>query len=103
MRLITRYGGDVRVWWKTVAWESGVKVDDWGPFDYHQDYNLTFPLQLLTDLSMGIEPRRLEGNATRLGIRGKLRYLDEYSPDFYGTGNAWGNEYEVETYVRVAL
>ncbi|MFT5680961.1 MAG: beta-galactosidase, partial [Myxococcota bacterium] len=102
-RLITRYGGDVRVWWKDTAWESTVKLNDWGPYDFHRDYNLTFPVQLLTDLSIGIAPPRLVGGDTRLGIRGKLRYLDEYSPDRIGIGGTWGTEYEVESYVRISL
>jgi beta-galactosidase len=102
-RLVTRYGGDMRVWWRNASWESAVKIDDWGPYDYHRDYNLTFPLQLLSDLSLGIKPPRLVGGDTRLGIRGKLRYLDEYSPDRIGVSGDWGNEYEVESYVRISL
>lgn len=105
-RLVTRYGGDFRLWWKTVQWSGMMKIDDWGPYDYHRDYNLTFPLQLATDMSFGLVRPRLYRPYTRAGIRGKLRYLDDYSPGFVPTninGFGWGEEYEVETYVQITL
>jgi hypothetical protein len=105
-RLVTRYGGDFRLWWRKVEWVGSAKIDDWGPYDYHRDYNLTFPLQLLTDMSVGVVRPRLYTPYTRAGIRGKLRYLDEHSPGIVSTdvnGFGWGEEYEVETYVQITL
>src|SRR6056297_2589945 len=36
-RLISRYGGDVRMIYKKMKFSGFVKVDDWGPYDYHRD------------------------------------------------------------------
>ncbi|MEM7435373.1 MAG: glycoside hydrolase family 2 TIM barrel-domain containing protein, partial [Myxococcota bacterium] len=33
-----------------------LKFNDWGPYDYHKDFNLTFPLQVLLDLSYAYRP-----------------------------------------------
>ena len=32
------------MWHKAYA-DVQVKVNDWGPFDYHRAFNLTFPLR----------------------------------------------------------
>jgi hypothetical protein len=40
-RLVERLGGDLRVIYDKVKVVSSVKVNDWGPFDYHRDFNLT--------------------------------------------------------------
>ncbi|MCP3932020.1 MAG: glycosidase, partial [Bacteroidetes bacterium] len=40
-RLVQRYGGDLRMIYKNVKLTSMLKVNDWGPFDYHRDFNLT--------------------------------------------------------------
>ncbi len=50
-RLIRRYGGDIRLIYKHAKLVSMVKVNDWGPYDYHRDFNLTYPLQVKVDLS----------------------------------------------------
>jgi len=50
-RTISRYGMDLRVIYNKIKLNSFVKINDWGPYDYHRDFNLTFPLQLMTDLS----------------------------------------------------
>ena len=34
-----------------VALAGFVKVNDYGPYDYHHDLNMTYPLQLMADLS----------------------------------------------------
>jgi hypothetical protein len=38
-RLVERLGGDLRVIYDKVKVVSSVKVNDWGPFDYHRDFN----------------------------------------------------------------
>ncbi|MBN1449350.1 MAG: glycosidase, partial [Bacteroidetes bacterium] len=45
-RLIHRYGGDVRLAMGSTKLNLMAKINDWGPYDYHRDFNLTFPLQL---------------------------------------------------------
>jgi hypothetical protein len=88
------------------------KKDDYGPYDYHRDFNQTYPLQLIGDLSYVLDGARwLPGKTqqTRIGLRGTLRYLDRFSPQYSavladdpGTP-AWGNEYELRTYLNVTL
>src|SRR5205814_2027709 len=40
-RLITRYGGSVRLVRGGLSAGMDVKLKDWGPYDYHRDFNLT--------------------------------------------------------------
>ena len=57
-------------------------MNDWGPYDYHRVFNLTYPLQLRVDYSLGVSAPTLEWGATRLGVQGKFRTRDEHSPGF---------------------
>ena len=115
-RTIRRFGADVRVIYKKTKWSSFVRVNDWGPFDYHRDFNLTFPLQVMTDYSINIKkPEWFSLPATNIGFRLTYRTLDQYSPRYAPTymldasgksvpnptaiGFPNGNEWEFRTYV----
>lgn len=116
-REITRFGGDVRMLYKNMRVESHVKVNDWGPFDYHRDFNLTFPLQLMLDVSTTLgKPDWFILPSTRVGIRGTWRSLDQFSPRYLpnqaelnqdppvstvGFGN--GTEWEIRTYIHINI
>jgi hypothetical protein len=118
-RLIRRYGADARIIWKSTSLAFFAKFNDWGPYDYHRDFNLTFPVQLMSDLSYVLgTPRWMNLWQTRLGIRGTMRFLNGYSPRFCpnpaavtGDGScdplsgpsAWGKEWEIRTYLNVNL
>jgi hypothetical protein len=105
-RAIRRAGVETRLIWGHLNWESFLRVNDWGPYDYHRDFDLTFPLQVMTDLSWALAaPAWFVPGYTRLGARGKLRFLDENSPRSTATSSAdpLGREWEVLTYVQVAL
>jgi len=116
-RLIKRYGGDIRMIYQKLKLISTVKVNDWGPYDYHRDFNLTYPLQLMADLSTSVaKPKWFIVPETRLGIRATWRALNQYSPRYspttktdasgaivpdptaIGFGN--GNEWEIRTYIH---
>lgn len=120
IRTIERYGGDVRLIYKKMKVSTHVKVNDWGPFDYHRDFNLTFPLQLMADISTSVaKPDWFLLPSTQLGMRFTWRSLDQYSPRYNpaqtidisgnvvpdptapGFGN--GNEWELRTYVHINL
>ena len=117
-REIERYGGDVRVIYKTLKISSHLKVNDWGPFDYHRDFNLTFPLQTMIDISTtaGKQDWFVLPNTT-LGMRFTWRSLDQYSPRYspneaeeFATspilspvGFPNGNEWELRTYVHINI
>ena len=106
-RLLTRFGADARVTFLNLAVAGFVKVNDWGPYDYHRDFNLTFPLQVMGDIAYTLGPPRWLGLAqTRLGLRATLRYLDRYSPRFLADTadpTAPGREYELRTYLNFSL
>ena len=115
-RLIERVGGDIRVIYKKFKFQHSFKINDWGPFDYHRDFNLTYPVQLMLDISTSVgKPDWFILPNTKIGVRGTWRSLDQFSPRFapaqtaefeteplaspVGFGN--GNEWEIRTYVHI--
>lgn len=117
-RTIERYGGDVRMIYKTFKLSSHLKFNDWGPFDYHRDFNLTFPLQIMADLSTTVgKPDWFILPNTTVGMRFTWRSLDENSPRYLPNeaeefanspiispvGFDNGNEWELRTYVHINL
>lgn len=119
-RLIRRYGMDMRMIAKTFKVMSFIRFNDWGPYDYHRDFNLTFPFQTMLDLSANLDrPDWISMPGTRLGIRATYRTLDKYSPRFaptytvnaagetvpdpnaVGFGN--GNEWEIRVYLHINI
>ena len=119
-RTVKRYGTDIRMNYKKVKVSSSLKINDWGPYDYHRDYNLTFPVQFMTDISFGIGKQDwfvLPG--TRIGFRGTWRSLDQYSPRYSPTfvpANTYpaipvlspigfdnGQEWEIRTYLQINI
>ena len=116
-RLIQRFGGELRVIYKKTKLISFVKVNDWGPYDYHRDFNLTYPMQINADLSTTVsKPNWINLPDTRLGLRFAWRSLDQYSPRYCPTKNidstgefvcdpsvpgfANGSEWEIRTYLH---
>jgi len=105
-RLITRGGGMAKIRYESLVWDSAVKINDWGPYDYHRDYNNTHPLQLFSSLSGGLKAPRMGEVSTRIGALGKFRTLDEFSEGFVarpGDPDALGYELEIGTFVFVSL
>ncbi|MFT3794880.1 glycosidase [Flavobacterium sp.] len=119
-RTIHRYGVDLRMIYNQIKLSTFVKINDWGPYDYHRDYNLTFPLQLMADLSTEIgKPDWFVLPGTRIGIRGTWRSLDQYSPRYnptqiLGPTGTWepdptaigfskGDEWEIRTYIHINI
>ncbi|XOV93539.1 MAG: glycosidase [Bacteroidota bacterium] len=117
-RTIERYGGELRMIYKKSKFSSHVKVNDWGPFDYHRDFNLTYPLQLMADISTSIaKPDWFMLPSTQLGLRFTWRSLDQYSPRYSPNvaeefanapiispvGFPNGNEWELRTYLNINL
>ncbi len=56
------------------------KKDAWGPYDFHRQFNVTFPEQFMLDYSVLLDQRRDPLRSTQIGIRGLYRSLDENSP-----------------------
>lgn len=119
-RTINRFGIDVRTIYKKMKFTTIAKFNDWGPFDYHRDFNLTFPMQLIADISTEVgKPDWFMLPSTKVGIRGTFRTLNKYSPRYSpiktidAAGN-WvpdpnaigfpdGNEWELRTYIQINL
>ena len=117
-RSIERFGGDIRLIYKKIKFSSHLKFNDWGPFDYHRDFNLTFPFQFMADLSttVGKQDWFILPNTT-LGMRFTWRSLDENSPRYLPAEEAPftgapiispvgfpnGNEWEFRTYVNINI
>jgi len=119
-RIINRMGGDLRVIYKKVKVVSSLKINDWGPFDYHRDFNLTYPVQSSIDISTSVgKPNWFILPDTKIGIMGIWRSLDQYSPRYsptfvpantfpavpvltpVGFGN--GSEWEIRTYIHINI
>lgn len=118
-RLIER--GSVNATVLTGPWEihAGLHIDDFGPFDYHRDFNLTFPIQTSADIgyTLGI-PRLFDDPQTKIGVRGIWRTLDQFSPRYcpgtiQGPGGTIlcdplapgddGQEWEIRTYLHISM
>ena len=102
-----RYGLDAGASWKSIAFQTFLRFNDWGPYDYHRDFNLTYPVQVMGDLSysFGI-PMWIAVPQTRIGVRGTYRSLDEYSNRYApnpAQPGALGAEWEIRTYLNVSL
>jgi beta-galactosidase len=105
-RLVTRAGGTARLSWNKALFTTSLMFNDWGPFDYHKDFNLTYPVQWYGDLSLGLSVPVLNAIGTRLGLRWQIRTLDEFSEGYVedpAFPAAEGTEYEVGSYMRVSL
>lgn len=118
-RLIERIGGDVRLIYKKIKLTHSFKLNDWGPYDYHRDFNLTYPVQLMLDLSTSVgKPDWFILPNTKIGIMGTWRTLDKYSPRFLPNQTASefatapiispvgfpdGSEWEIRTYIHINI
>ena len=116
-RLINHFGLATRVLWPSVALAGHVVANGFGPYDYHRDHNLTYPLQLMADVSYNLgSPKWLDLPQTRFGVRATYRTLDRYSPRFapegypepavgelYPEDAPEGREWEIRTYLHMVL
>ncbi len=118
-RLIERYAMDLRAVYKKLKLISQFQVNDWGPYDYHRDFNLTYPVQLMLDLSTTLgKPDWFILPNTQMGIRWTWRSLDEFSPRYLPNQTASefspepivspvgfpnGSEWELRTYIHVNI
>jgi len=109
-RVLQRFGLIGRITHGPLALGGFVKVDDWGPYDYHRDFNLTYPLQLMGDVSYALgRPVWFGEPQTRVGVQAWWRSLDVHSPRYSPTGGDAlsgydnGDEWEIRTYVHTSL
>ncbi|NNE08578.1 MAG: glycosidase, partial [Gemmatimonadetes bacterium] len=111
-------GGDFRLDLHSVKIETKALWNDYGPYDYHRDFNLTFPLQLFADVAYTLGMPVWWEPQTMVGIAGKYRTLDSNSPRYCPeeiagpTGEVvcdplapgeLGVEWEFKTYLHFAI
>ena len=106
-RLVNHYGFVLNAIYQNLQLESFLRFNDWGAYDYYKDFNLTYPMQVMADVSysLGI-PVWLVAPKTRFGVRGTYRTLNGYSNRYVpvpGDPGALGNEWEIRTYLSVSL
>ena len=118
-RLVSRAGGDLRLVTGPMKVMGAIRLNDFGPYDYHRDFNLTFPAQYLADVAYVLgKPQWFDLPETKLGLRGTYRTLDRYSPrycpvrvanaigdqvcDGTAPGYPLGREWEIRSYLTVA-
>ena len=106
-REIFRFGGDIRFVVNSFKLTTELKFNDWGPYDYHKDFNLTYPAQFALDISKSMGPQGwLFDSMPRMGIRLGWRSLDQYSnrfdPDPALSGEN-GSEWEIRTYLHMNI
>ena len=103
-RVVNRRGIDARITHGPTAFTAAVRMNDYGPYDFHREFNLTYPMQLMGDLSRNLGRSRWLGlNQTSIGVRGAYRTLDAHSPHYNDPTGLEGYEYEVRTYLRLAM
>ena len=75
-----------------------IKVDDFGPYDFYEQFNLAYPLQLKLEYTRLLDQLGDEEKSSRWGVVAFYRELDDLSPgDEYEDGL---NDYmmEIQTY-----
>ena len=105
-RVILRSGGDLSLLTNSWSAKFNLALNDWGPYDYHRDYNLTYPLQAGGDLAYIYGLKSLEVTQAKLGIRGLYRSLDQYSEGYIFndfSDQTQGHEWEIITYIHLDL
>ena len=118
-REVSRSGLDLRVIGGSMKFQGMARLNDWGPYDYHRDFNHTFPLQLTGDISYTLGPPEwFDMPQTRFGVRATMRTLNEHSPrycpgmtaDEFGAmacnpelDGDNGREWEIRTYLHIGM
>ena len=84
-------------------YQATVRVDDFGPYDFQEQFNIVYPLQLEFDYAHLLDQLRDEQKSSKIGVKLLYRTLDELSPaDEYQNGeNEWMSE--IQTYYKVAF
>ncbi len=79
------------------------KKDAWGPYDFHRQFNVTYPEQYKLDYSLLLDQRLDEDESSKIGIRALYRTLDENSPDDEYRDGANGYDFLTMFYFKWAF
>ncbi len=81
---------------------ADIKVDDFGPYDFQEQFNLVYPLQVKFEYARLLDQLLSEERSSRWGVKFFYRELDELSDPADGFKDG-DNEYmmEVQTYFEL--
>ena len=83
---------------------AAVHLSDFGPYDYHRDFDLTYPLQLKGSVYRMLKRPKPNERVSRWGFTASFRTLDENS-DYYElyAGDNAPYQLEIGTHLQVGL
>jgi hypothetical protein len=84
-------------------YSAHVKIDDFGSYDFQQQFNLTYPLQLELEYTLLLDQQRDEKLSSKFGVKGLYRELDENSPVDEFEGGVNQHMFEVRTYYKFSF
>ena len=82
--------------------EGYAKIDSWGPYDFHRQFNVVFPEQFMLDYSVildgsGHQPGTTKGTGTKIGIRTLYRGYDPLDEKTFGESQDGLSDYQFLT------
>ena len=80
---------------------ADIRVDDFGPYDFQRQFNLTYPLQIELDYTRLLDQLRDEDRSSKIGVKTLYRTLDENSPDEEFEGGDNDYMFEIWTYFEL--
>jgi beta-galactosidase len=103
-RLLLRSSIEATAQRKLWVASAAVHLSDFGPYDYHRDFDLTYPLQVKGSLYRMIKKPKPNERASRWGFSASFRTMDENS-DFYDDFSGKNDPYQLEigTHLQVGL
>ncbi|MEM7563021.1 MAG: hypothetical protein AAF353_08230, partial [Pseudomonadota bacterium] len=78
-----------------------VKVDDFGPYDFYEQFNLVYPLQVKLGYARLLDSLGDELRSSQMGVKLFYRELDELSPEFQESGGADDYMMEIQTFFEL--
>jgi hypothetical protein len=83
---------------------AAVHLSDFGPYDYHRDFDLTYPLQLKGSVYRMLKRPKPNERVSRWGFTASFRTLDENS-DYFELYDGDNSPYQLEigTHLQVGL
>ena len=76
-----------------------IKKDAWGPYDFHRQFDVTYPLQAMYDYSVLLDSLGDELLSSKWGMKVLYRTLDNNAPDEFQNGLN-SRMFEISTYFK---
>ena len=106
-------GGSLRLLYEGLDLNAFTKFNDWGHYDYHRQFNFTYPFQLLVDAGWNFRKTKPLKKQFKVGTYLEYRTLDQYSINRndetvfpnrdYLDSSFTGYEWAVAVYMKLGL